>query len=313
MMFSSITLLCAGCLLAVVNAGKLVYYSNQSPPKPLQDTAPTANYWPNYDVLPIEEYDVGPYPSAWYPLPWQPVPLAPLEVAPLPTQTNSVVAVESRQIESTTTPAAQHDPDEAATVPEGRHLHHKHKKHHKHHKHQTASVTYIEPEEFHNANVGQLRMTILQIEHKLQELKLQLFGSRTLAFEDDDRDEEEVNNSNLQIGEDVKRLEENKQSIDDQTEVTTLTSILEEDHDLGKILLDDNTPAAELEVEHREMDAGPFDKGRSLTENVQMWFEGLDLGKIAALPLQESEERKHDEDEVDVLDAIDVRGAVLNK
>ena len=178
-------------------------------------------------------------------------------------------------------------------------------------------MTYIEPEEFHNANVGQLRMTILQIEHKLQELKLQLFGSRTLAFEDADRDrdEEEVNNSNLQIGEDVKRLEDIKESVADQMEVTTLTSILEEDRDVGKILLDDNSdkPAAELEVEHREMDAGPFDKGRSLTENVQMWFEGLDLGKIAALPLQESEEREHDEDEVDVLDAIDVRGAVLNK
>ncbi|XP_052892735.1 uncharacterized protein LOC128300648 [Anopheles moucheti] len=299
MITTLITFLSVGSFL-LVNAGKLAYYNDRLP---ALEPVPVSYYWPNEDVLAFDEPDAIHYP-AWFQLPWRPISL-------------QQPVLEEDPIEKHTLPPATESPPVTTTeddTPEGRHLHqkktHKHKHHHKYKQHQhdkaikSAGFPVDVSDELQYANVGQLKMVILQLEHKLQELKLQLFGSRTLTSDatiddtdDTARAEDESTNG------DHEAYEKMEQTVEDASRVLTDITSTSAEKDEGKLLLEENNkPATELELEHRKIEANPFDNGRSLTENVQKWFEGLDLGKIAALPLEESVESE------DVSGTIDVRG-----
>ncbi|XP_053663366.1 uncharacterized protein LOC128712500 [Anopheles marshallii] len=290
MITTLITFLFVGSFL-LVNAGKLAYYNDRLP---TLEPVPVSYYWPNVDVLAFDEPDAIHYP-AWFQLPWRPISVQ-----------QPVVAEEP---EMHTMPPTTESPPSITTedaTPEGRHLH---KKTHKHkHQHgkgiQTVGFPVGVSDELQYANVGQLRMVILQLEHKLQELKLQLFGSRTLTNDatiDDNDDTARFDDESTNV--DHEAFEELKTSVEDASRVLTDIMSTSAEKDEGKLLLEENDkPTAELELEHREFETNPFDNGRSLTENVQKWFEGLDLGKIAALPLEESVESE------DVSGTIDVRG-----
>ncbi|XP_050078867.1 histone-lysine N-methyltransferase set1-like [Anopheles maculipalpis] len=284
----------------------MVYYNDRQP----VETVPSPYYWPNENILPSDEPDAIHYPT-WFQLPWRPFPLLQQPVAEEEPEAITV----SPEVEPPP-PTTTEMPDE---TPEGRHLHHEkpHKHHHhhkhKHHKHKhhhhhekgtkTAATPFDDSEDLQSANVGQLKMVILQLENKLQELKLQLFGSRTLTNDEneDDAARFEVpnhSNSDPEASEEMEHLLEELSNT--STDVTTPTTV---EKDEGKLLLEgQDKPTAELVLEHREIEPNPFDNGRSLAENVQKWFEGLDLGKIAALPLEDSVESE------DVSGIIDVRG-----
>uniref|UniRef100_A0A182SMN0 Uncharacterized protein n=1 Tax=Anopheles maculatus TaxID=74869 RepID=A0A182SMN0_9DIPT len=317
MLTTYITLLSIGCFL-LVNAGKMVYYNDRSPVAHPVETVPSSYYWPNQNILPSDEPDAMHYPT-WFQLPWR----------PFPTLQQPVVEEELDDI--TVSPVVESAPPTTTDTPdetlEARHLHHEkpHKHHHhhkhKHHKHKhhhhhhdkgtkTAGTPLDGSEELQSADVGQLKMVILQLEHKLQELKLQLFGSRTLtndpatdhhdAEDDAARFDVDPVNSDPEASEEIEHLVEELSH--PSTDVSTPTAA---DKDEGKLLLQENDkPATELVLEHREIEPSPFDNGRSLAENVQKWFEGLDLGKIAALPLEASVESE------DVSETIDKRSNV---
>uniref|UniRef100_A0A182QGW0 Uncharacterized protein n=1 Tax=Anopheles farauti TaxID=69004 RepID=A0A182QGW0_9DIPT len=312
------TVLSGFCFL-LVDAGKLTYYTNHAP-QPIF----SSEYWPSYDVLPSEAYDAVHYP-AWFQLPWKPIPYLPwpAEVEPEPQSTPEIEPDPTTPVPVDDVVSTEDD------TPEGRHLHHekphkhhhhhKHKHHkHKHHKHKhhhhhdineatsdEETKTNDEEEEVEEipvADVGQLKKVMLQLERKFQQLKLQLFGSRTLEPVDAEDDDEEDDTARFDVDvEEAKDFRGEKSQGPDEQDVTTPTST-GTDEDEGKALIeaDADKPAAELELEHREVTENMFDNGRSLAENVQMWFEGLDLAKIAELPLEEPES-------ADVLDKIDVR------
>ncbi|XP_035905619.1 uncharacterized protein LOC118509294 [Anopheles stephensi] len=305
MLATYITLLSAGCLL-LVNAGKMIYYNDRLP----VETVPSASYyWPNQNILPGDEPDAMHYPT-WFQLPWRPFPILPQQDVEEQPEIVTVPPPEVDTPPSTTTET----PDE---TPEGRHLHHEkpHKHHHKHkhhkhkhhHHHHDKGTKTDESGDLQGANVGQLKMVILQLEHKLEELKLQLFGSRSLtndAAVDNEHDDEDAARFDVDASSDPEVSDEREHLVDELSPPSPKNVLpTSEEKDEGKLLVggSDKT-TSELVLEHREVESSPFDNGRSLAENVQKWFEGLDLGKIAALPLEESVESE------DVSGTIDVRG-----
>uniref|UniRef100_A0A182NVW3 Uncharacterized protein n=1 Tax=Anopheles dirus TaxID=7168 RepID=A0A182NVW3_9DIPT len=296
-----------------MSTGKLAYYSDRVP-----ETVPRTEFWPNYDILPSEAYDAVHYP-AWFQLPWKPIPYF-----PWPTE----VETDQQNVHENEPEPTIPEPVDVVVLPddetqESRHLHHekpnkhhhhkhkhhKHKHHHHHHHNNEGSdeelkTTQEEEEQLEPADVGQLKKVMLQLERKLQELKLQLFGGRKLDGVDV-ADDDEDDAARFDMDEKENSYEHTEQPTQVPTERVEVAPTSTEADDEGKGLFDADVdkPASELEVEHRQVAKNQFDNGRSLAENVQMWFEGLDLAKIAELPLEPPESE-------DVSEQIDVRSGI---